>query len=86
MTRDSRIAIKAIIMNMQMMEELREHITRDLDSSKFRELSIPCPGEQTAKNIGVIMKVANALGKMDIETNIELLQELLDDNAPHREV
>lgn len=86
MTRANKIAVESIIGKLEKLEALRAEILADVENAAAVERLTRNPGRQTAKNITMLERVVHDLQYGEMETGIELLQELLDDNAPHREV
>lgn len=86
MTRSNKIAVESIIGKLERLEALRAEILADVEKAAAVERLTQNPGRQTAKNITMLERVVHDLQYGEMETGIELLQELLDDNAPHREV
>lgn len=86
MTRENRDAIQRIIEKLEKLEALRAEILSDVEHAATRERMTRNPGRQTYRNITMLERVIHDLNYGEMETGIEVLQELLDDNAPHREV
>ena len=86
MTRSNKIAVESIIGKLEKLEALRAEILADAEKATAVERLTRNPGRQTAKNITMLERVVHDLQYGEMETGIELLQELLDDNAPHRGV
>ena len=86
MTRSNKIAVESIIGKLEKLEALRAEILADAEKVTAVERLTRNPGRQTAKNITMLERVVHDLQYGEMETGIELLQELLDDNAPHRGV